>query len=138
MSRSTPAPLAARIAGGVIGVSFGGIGLAVLAFMWGFLGDDFPAPPLFFRLFASFIALPFVAIGAAGILAAFSGKAWAPANAGIASEATAGSSSKAGGLGQPHYQCPQCSSPLADRADVSPHGDAKCGHCGSWFNVHGR
>jgi DNA-directed RNA polymerase subunit RPC12/RpoP len=34
------------------------------------------------------------------------------------------------------YHCPACGAPLAEGADVSPHGDAKCTHCGSWFNIH--
>lgn len=139
MSASDHVTLGARIVGGVFGVAFGGIGLAVLGFMWGFLGGDafggFGGPPLFFRIFASLIALPFVAIGGAALIAAITGKAIASTTAGIAQGiATRSSASPAAAC----YECPQCGSPLADRSDVSPHGDAKCGHCGSWFNVHGR
>ncbi len=130
--------MSARIAGGVIGFAFGGIGLVVLAFMWGLLGDDgFARPPLFFRLFASLIALPFVALGGAALFAALSGNVLGGAKNGLLEDVAAqarGTLPDSGGT----YQCPQCSSPLADRADVSPHGDAKCGHCGAWFNVHGR
>jgi hypothetical protein len=138
MSHSSPAPVSARIASGVIGVAFGGIGLVVLAFMWGLLGDDdFARPPLFFRLFASLIALPFVAVGGAALFAAITGNT----SGGGKGALIEGTATQARGTlpdTSGSFQCPHCSSPLADRAEVSPHGDAKCGHCGSWFNVHGR
>ncbi len=38
--------------------------------------------------------------------------------------------------GKGNYACPSCGASLTDNADVSPLGDAKCGHCGRWFNVH--
>ncbi|MFO0899561.1 MAG: hypothetical protein U0836_19205 [Pirellulales bacterium] len=139
MSASDPVTLGARIVGGVFGFTFAGIGLAVLGFMWGFLGGDafggFGGPPLFFRIFASLIALPFVVVGGAALLAAITGKAMASTPAGIVQGIATRSNATPTAA---RYECPQCSSPLADRSDVSPHGDAKCGHCGSWFNVHGR
>ena len=141
MSASDPVSLGARIFSGVIGVTFGGIGLAVLGFMWGFLGGDafggFGGPPLFFRIFASLIALPFVALGAAALLAAVTGKAMGSTPTGIV-QGIATRSNASPTPAAARYECPQCSSPLADRSDVSPHGDARCAHCGSWFNIHGR
>jgi hypothetical protein len=40
--------------------------------------------------------------------------------------------------GSANYACPNCGATLGDRSDVSPHGDAKCGHCNRWFNIHNR
>ena len=39
---------------------FGFIGVAVLIFLWAPSSDGFGAPPLFFRVFGSFIALAFI------------------------------------------------------------------------------
>jgi DNA-directed RNA polymerase subunit RPC12/RpoP len=36
------------------------------------------------------------------------------------------------------YQCAHCGATLGEQADVSPHGDVKCAHCGRWFNIHRR
>jgi hypothetical protein len=36
------------------------------------------------------------------------------------------------------YACPNCGATLANGAEVSPLGDAKCGYCQQWFNVFGR
>jgi hypothetical protein len=126
------APPAARFIGGVFGFVFAGIGLTVLAFLWGSSFDEFGSPPLFFRVFGSFIAVAFVAVGGGTLYSMLRGGRVAPgaplepdaiqANAPVAS---------AGG-----YQCPNCGAPLGAGADVSPSGDAKCSFCKSWFNIH--
>ena len=43
-----------------------------------------------------------------------------------------------GAEGRAVYDCPRCGAPLGCSADVSPGGDAKCPHCGSWFNVRAK
>lgn len=32
--------------------------------------------------------------------------------------------------------CPHCFTPLGKEAVASPNGEARCGYCGCWFNVH--
>ncbi len=49
-----------------------GIGLSVLGFLW-FGQDRYFGPPLFFKIFGSFIALGFVGFGAIPLAAAFFG-----------------------------------------------------------------
>jgi hypothetical protein len=100
---------------------FGVIGLTLLGFLW-LGGDAFPAP-LFFRIFASFIALGFVLVG-------FGAPLHALRHAGQAA-ADPGSSTRAGGT----YDCPNCGAGLG-RVDVSPSGDVKCSYCARWFNIH--
>jgi hypothetical protein len=119
-----------------------GIGLTVLGFLWFSPFGEFHSPPLFFRIFGTFVALPFVFIGAAAIFAspeAMLRNARSRAES-LArelkqslpeqSDAIADTGSSAG------YVCPSCNAPLGDNSDVSPSGDAKCGHCGRWFNIH--
>src|SRR5687768_9693523 len=61
-------PAASRFIGGIFGLVFAGIGITVIISMWfGEMGEDVPT---FARIFASFIALAFVAMG--GTLAATS------------------------------------------------------------------
>ncbi len=125
------------IVGVVFGIAFFGIGLAVLFFMWS--GDGgFHDPPIFFKIFASLIALPFVAVGATVAFGSFKaltggasgGSPVAHLKDSASDDFHSGKASKAA------YTCPRCAAPLADNADVSPQGDAKCGHCGGWFNIH--
>ncbi len=37
-----------------------------------------------------------------------------------------------------NYACPHCGAPIESGADVSPHGDSRCGFCDSWFNIHAK
>ncbi len=119
-----------------------GAGLAVLGFVWSQPFGGFGGIPVFIRLFFSFVALAFVLTGV-GLL---SGKATDPRRLasrlrqlqeslppeafpqgrGVASHTT----------GPLNFACPSCGAPLAEGADVSPHGDVKCSHCDRWFNVH--
>lgn len=129
------------ILGIVFGLVFFGIGISVIAFVW--TESGFGAPPLFFRIFTTLIAIPFVAVGG---LAAYSSiqvlrgslagtdqiatllhntrQTKTPDDQPIASESRVS------------YVCPACGAPVAQGADVSPHGDVKCPHYGGWFNVH--
>jgi hypothetical protein len=118
-----------------------GIGLTVLGFLWLTPFHEFGSPPLFFRLFGSFVALPFVFVGAAALFG--NPESWAKARieqarrlrnlaqeAGLSENRPAQPGSSAG------YVCPSCNAPLGEKADVSPSGDVKCLHCGRWFNIH--
>lgn len=123
----------ARFVGGVFGFVFAGIGLTVLVFLWSASG--FGEPPLFFRIFGSFIAIAFVAFGGAMLYGVITGRAMA-----TAARPPSVPTGKPGPTAAPTtgYQCPNCGAPLAQGADVSPMGDVKCPFCQTWFNVHGR
>ena len=103
---------------------FGFVGVAVLIFLWG-SGDGMHAPPLFFKVFASFIALGFIAMGFGLPLAAIK---------------LSKTSRKAGkqpvkSIGDSDYDCPNCGANVQD-AEVSPSGDVKCPYCKGWWNIH--
>ena len=122
--------IAHRIIPAVFGFAFLGIGLTVIISLWAAPFGDFMSPPLFFRVFGSFIALVFVVVGGTiGWLAIF-------ATAPVGVPSTPSDRSTGQGHRVANYTCPKCGAPLGDRADVSPSGDAKCTHCGGWFNVH--
>lgn len=121
-----------------------GVGMTVLIGLW---GGGMGNPPLFFRLFGSFVALGFVMTGVGIFFGA--GKLSDPhrlaqslqeitkdlaANQPVAGSATNDSETetklKVG------YDCPNCGAALGKQADVSPSGDVKCGYCERWFNIH--
>ncbi|MBT5926681.1 MAG: hypothetical protein HOH33_08695 [Verrucomicrobia bacterium] len=106
---------------------FGMIGLTILAFMWGTPTNAFGAPPLFFRIFASFIALAFITLGF-GTAFSLSSKfqRFGMANRPSPQEPTSNESG---------YACPHCAAGL-DKQEVSPSGDVKCGYCSKWYNIH--
>ena len=125
-----------RFLGVVFGLVFAGIGLTVLGFMWFTPRHEFGAPPLFFRVFASFIAIPFVAIGGTLAYKSITGKSL-PVRLPQPTAHTHGTdptqpAPPAGAA----YRCPRCGAPLGKEADVSPSGDAKCAFCNTWFNIH--
>jgi hypothetical protein len=111
--------------GAVFGFVFGGIGLTVIGFLWSERG--FGEPPLVFKLFGSFIALAFVAVGATFFMSAIKGQPPQSGNAPAPPPAAPGTG----------YLCPACGARLGQDADVSPKGDVKCGYCRKWFNIHG-
>jgi hypothetical protein len=133
----------------LIGIVPLGIGLSVLGFAW---SNDFGGPfgvPIFFRLFPSFIALGFIFAGGAILFGARPG-----ARSGLVDQALdlqqqlhegmrargmtpPGEQRQAPRMTSEGYECPSCNAPIGTNADVSPHGDVKCTHCGRWFNVHG-
>ena len=115
----------------LVGIIPLGIGLSVLGFLWLTPFNEFGSPPLFFRIFGSFIALAFVLVGGGMIAASFGlrgVKLPRPGDPGVPPAPP-----QAGAVG---YQCVHCGATLGENADVSPHGDAKCAHCGRWFNIH--
>lgn len=124
-----------------------GIGMTVLIFLWSAPFGAFHSPPLFFRVFGSFIALAFVMTGVGIFVGA--GKigdprlmaeklkemqkelaADHPEAGSTSSETTETDKPKVG------YDCPNCGAALGKEADVSPSGDVKCGYCERWFNIH--
>jgi hypothetical protein len=124
-----------------------GIGMTVLFFLWSAPFGQFGSPPLFFRVFGSFIALAFVMTGVGIFVSA--GKIGdprrmaqslhemtndlatnLPAAGSAAVEPTEETKPKVG------YDCPNCGAALGKQADVSPSGDVKCGYCERWFNIH--
>jgi len=82
-----------------------------------------------FKMFGSFIALAFVAVGVTFFLSAVRGPAFHDGNS-LPTPPAAKLSSEAG------YKCPACGARLGEDADVSPKGDVKCGYCKQWFNIH--
>ncbi len=103
---------------------FGGIGLTVLLFLWATPRDAFGAPPLFFRIVGSFIAIGFIAFSGAGISRLFASRAKP-----VVTRPKSGASS------QVIASCPGCGASLDGDADISPSGDVKCTYCNSWYNV---
>jgi len=128
-----------RMIFGTFGLAFGGIGITVLLFMWLTPFDQFGSPPLFFRIFGSFIALVFVVMGFGTLAGAIAGK-------GLADRAAAMAQQQRGDLSQSPsdlppsvgYTCAKCGAPLGADAEVSPLGDVKCSFCHQWFNIHNR
>lgn len=134
-SRNQPPP-AARIVGGVFGLVFLGIGLTVIGGLWLAPFGEFGSPPIFFRIFGSLIAVAFVAMGGTVAVGSILGRG---VGASLEVDDSAGRRDPAETAAQGSnkgYVCPGCGAPLADRSEVSPHGDVKCPYCSRWFNVH--
>ena len=121
----------------LMGIVPTGIALTVLVFVWSPPYSGFGAPPLFFRVFASFIAFGFLLIGGGllfGNLDPRSRLRSLVEETRRLQDELHNSSPASGLVG--NYSCSSCGAPLGDTADVSPHGDVKCAHCGRWFNIH--
>ena len=138
----------------LIGIVPLGIGLSVIGFAW---SDSFDGGmggvPIFFRLFFTFIALAFVLAGAGVLIKGGPlGSTQGLVDRALDMQQTLQASMRERGMTPTSealptdripqmtsegYICPSCNAPIGRQADVSPHGDAKCAHCGRWFNVHG-
>lgn len=123
-------PASARFIMAVFGLVFGGIGLCVLGLVWSDAGSF---APTFMRIFASLIAVAFVAFGGVMAVTAIRGAVALP-NLPLPTTASIPEPQPSPGV----YTCPHCGGGLNDSADVSPMGDAKCAFCGRWFNIHGK
>ncbi len=135
MQRSAPngpkLPVEARAVAGVFGAIFASIGVLTIGWLWLQPFGNFGSPPVFFRLFGSLVAIGFVVTGGAALISALKGHGM-PSDISEKIQGTAGPDSP----DTTTYTCPRCGAPLAERADVSPHGDVKCTYCSTWFNVH--
>ncbi len=118
----------AKFVGAIVGCVFAGIGITILGFLWSQPFGGFGSPPLFFRIFGSLIAIPFIAIGSFTAYSAITSKGMLPKSNLMDSTPV--------NTKQGTYTCSKCNAPLSDNIDVSPHGDVKCGYCNSWFNIH--
>ena len=123
-----------KFIGVVMGFIFGCIGLSVLVFLWSQPFGQFGSPPLFFRVFGSFIALAFVTVGFGSAVKAITG---------VYPELPGSHHGRAGRLdiNQPRgraerWSCPNCGASLTEDNEISPSGDVKCLHCESWYNVN--
>jgi hypothetical protein len=120
---------------GVFGLVFGGVGLCVLALIWGNEFDFVPVPA---KLFGSLVAVAFLAFGGTMAFTALRGGTMGEVNLpdmrGVADD----TAPKPPATSPAGYVCPNCGAGLGAKADVSPMGDVKCPFCGLWFNVHGR
>ena len=119
-----------RMIFGVFGLVFLGIGLTVILWLWLSPFGEFGSPPLVFRIFGSFIAVAFVAMGGGIAYAALTGKLRAPHQRERHDQFTSGMDGDVG------FRCPNCGAGLGDDSEVSPHGDVMCQYCNSWFNIH--
>jgi hypothetical protein len=99
-------------------VIFGCVGLTIIGFLWTADG-----PPLFFRIFGSFVGLAFAVMGFGVPLTALKSNR---------SEGVEMNERPSTGLG---YKCPNCAAGL-DNQEVSPAGDVKCAYCSKWYNIH--
>src|SRR5262245_44561906 len=105
---------------------FGFIGLAVLIFLWAQPFNQFDSPPLFFRIFGSFIAIAFMAVGFGLPIGAL--KARRLINDSAPQDGEEAPPAKG-------YKCPNCGAGLGNQ-EVSPSGDVKCTYCHKWWNIH--
>jgi hypothetical protein len=130
-----------KFVGGAMGLIFAGIGLTVLIFLWANPFGEFDSPPLFFRVFASFIALSFVIIGGSIFLMSImvvkvGNNILQSINE--AKEQEESSTDEAGVNTPTYYTCQHCGAPLGKGVEVSPRGDVKCVYCNAWFNIYGK
>ncbi|MBL4885595.1 MAG: hypothetical protein JKY95_13815 [Planctomycetaceae bacterium] len=134
-------PMGARIIAGCFGLTFGGIGLSLFAFMWLTPFNQFGSPPLFFRVFASLIAIPFMAIGFTGLYSAITGTGAMTKHhllhGQIMRAAMKNMKDQTAGKPGPPTQlaCPSCGAPRSSE-EASPSGDVKCAHCQRWYNMY--
>ena len=125
-----------KFIGGAMGLIFAGIGVTVLVFLWGMPFGEFGSPPVFFRIFGSFIALAFVVIGGSMPLAVFVGTSAVNKFMNNTIDQNESLDEEITGNIQTSYTCQRCGAPLGNDAEVSPHGDVKCAYCSVWFNIH--
>lgn len=131
-----PGGNAARVFFSVFIGIFGVIGILVLVFLWGSSG--FGAPPLFFKLFGSCIAVAFIAFSAFGIYNAWTAKA--RLSRFVRHTHRFGAATPVDDPSEPRsnaedWSCPNCGAGLASDTEISPSGDVKCPFCDQWFST---
>jgi hypothetical protein len=121
----------------LIGIVPLGIGLTVIGFLWLTPFNDFHSPPLFFRIFGSFVALMFVIVGGTLVFGKMKtpGQRMAEMTKDLRELQRSVEVDETRGPGTA-FACPNCGASLGEKADVSPNGDVKCQHCNRWFNTH--
>ena len=127
----------ATIVSRVVPFFFGCVGVTVLVFLWSQPFGGFGSPPLFFRVFGSFIAIMFCLVGFGGAI--FGGRMMNQVKArGRQLRRSRRDLEHERDVAPPKvgYDCPNCGGGLGDDADVSPSGDVKCSYCDRWFNIH--
>jgi len=136
-----PVEVAGRAVVVILGITFGGIGVALIGFLW--TEHGFGEPPTFFKIFGTLIALPFVAIGSIALLGGLGMKSFAlkSPEQSVAERLKAMRQEPPKTPRESHgpptsYTCPHCGAPLGTSSDASPHGDVKCRHCETWFNIY--
>ena len=123
---------------------FGVIGVITLVFLWTATG--FGAPPLFFKLFGSCIAVAFIAFSAFGIYNAWTAKArlsrfvrhthrFGPSTPVDRASEVGDAPARSRDPSSPDWGCPNCGAGLASDTEISPSGDVKCPFCDQWFST---
>lgn len=129
----------------LVGIVPAGVGVTLLIGLW-FPGSPFDFAPLFFKIFGSFVALMFILVGSVFLSGALSPERRLKSMLSVlqklqreqllAQESNQTAESHAEAKVVAGYQCTTCGATLDAQAEVSPHGDVKCAHCGRWFNIH--
>jgi len=142
LNNSVDAGMVPRFIFGVFGFVFAGIGISTIIVVWSQPWHEFGAPPLIFRVSASFISIAFIAFGAVTLFGAIWGRSGlgpslnspvSPSQITVTVNPPARSPAAESSVG---YTCPRCGATLGDKSDVSPLGDVKCTFCKQWFNIH--
>ena len=107
---------------------FGFIGLSLIIWLW--TAEGFGAPPTIFKIFGSFIALAFMALGFGMPASVLMNKDKLMSPADPVSNPNP-RKKKAPGT----YDCPNCGANVG-KVEVSPSGDLKCSYCNEWWNIH--
>ncbi len=122
----------------LFGIAPLGIGVTLLIALW-MPNSPFRSAPVFFKIFGSFIAFSFVLFGGAFVFGNFLPENRLRSMMSHLKELQGEQGTDTETSRRPpvsEYQCSSCGATLDQSADVSPHGDVKCEHCGKWFNIH--
>ena len=122
-----------------VGIVPVGVGLTLLFGLWTGSGP-FGMAPTMFKIMGSFVALMFLFVGSGFLFAKIDPEGQMRALSKELQRLQRANQSQHPDSAQPTpsagYQCSSCGAHLDDNAEVSPHGDVKCDHCGRWFNIH--
>lgn len=120
----------------LVGIVPMGVGATLIIALW--FSGEFSGAPFFFKVMGSFVATFFMIIGSGFLFAKM--PAQGQINSMLSELKKQQQANQPEGIpsatGSAGYQCTACGATLESNADVSPHGDVKCEHCGRWFNIH--